>query len=54
MSKEKITRVKYFTPDKEKFIYEENWKKYEKYLQSNIIKNRDVKDTTYKLSLIHI
>lgn len=48
MSKEKITRVKYFTPDKEKFIYEENWKKYEKYLQSNIIKNRDVKDTTYK------
>lgn len=48
MSKEKITRVKYFTPDKERFIYEENWKKYEKYLQSNIIKNRDVKDTTYK------
>ena len=46
MSKEKITRVKYFTPDKEKFIYEENWKKYEKYLQSNIIKNRDVKDPT--------
>ena len=48
MSKEKITRVKYFTPDKEKYIYEENWKKYQKYLQSNIIKNRDVKDTTYK------
>ena len=48
MSREKITRVKYFTPDKEKYIYEENWKKYQKYLQSNIIKNRDVKDTTYK------
>ena len=48
MSKEKITRVKYFTPDKEKYIYEENWKKYKKYLQSNIIKNKDVKDTTYK------
>ena len=48
MSKEKITRVKYFTPEKEKFIYTENWKKYQKYLQSNIIKNRDVKDTTYK------
>ena len=48
MSREKSTRVKYFTPDKEKYIYEENWKKYQKYLQSNIIKNRDVKDTTYK------
>ena len=47
MSKEKITRVKYFTPDKEKYIYEENWKKYKKYLQSNIIKKirhtRDMK-----------
>lgn len=48
LSREKITRVRYFTPDKEKFIYEENWKKYKKYLQSNIIKNKDVKDTTYK------
>lgn len=48
MSKEKIIKVKYFTPEKEQFINEDNWKKYQKYLQSNIIKNQDVKDTTYK------
>ena len=48
MAKEKITRVRYFTKDKEKYLNEENWKKYQKYLQSNIIKNQDVKDTTYK------
>mgnify|MGYP002682685672 FL=1 len=29
-------------------ISEENLKKYQKYLQSNIIKNKDVKETTYK------
>lgn len=43
-----VTKVKYFTKEKEKYISEENWKKYKKYLQSNIIKNQDVKDTTYK------
>lgn len=43
-----ITKVKYFTKDKEKYINPDNWKKYKKYLQSNIIKNQDVKDTTYK------
>lgn len=43
-----ITKVKYFTNDKEKYINPDNWKKYKKYLQSNIIKNQDVKDTTYK------
>ena len=43
-----VTRVKYFTKDKEKFINPDNLKKYKKYLQSNIIKNQDVKDTTYK------
>lgn len=43
-----VTKVKYFTKDKEKYIYPKNWKKYKKYLQSNIIKNQDVKDTTYK------
>lgn len=48
MAKEKITKVKYFTKEKEKYINPDNWKKYKKYLQSNIIKNQDVKDTTYK------
>lgn len=43
-----VTKVKYFTKDKEKYINPDNWKKYQKYLQSNIIKNQDVKDTTYK------
>lgn len=43
-----VTRVKYFTKDKEKYLNPDNWKKYQKYLQSNIIKNQDVKDTTYK------
>ncbi|MFR0074303.1 MAG: tyrosine recombinase XerC [Blautia caecimuris] len=43
-----VTKVKYFTKDKEKYINQDNWKKYQKYLQSNIIKNQDVKDTTYK------
>lgn len=44
-----VTRVKYFTKDKEKFINPDNLKKYKKYLQSNIIKNQDVKDTTYNI-----
>lgn len=48
MAKEKITKVRYFTKDKEKYINPDNWNKYKKYLQSNIIKNQDVKDTTYK------
>lgn len=45
----KVKRVKYFTKEKKTLISKENWKKYEKYLNSNIIKNRDVKDTTYKV-----
>lgn len=44
---EKIKRVKYFTDEKKAMINPENQKKYDKYLNSNIIKNRDVKDTTY-------
>lgn len=48
MAKEKITKVKYFTKEKEKYINPNNLKKYVKYLQSNIIKNQDVKETTYK------
>lgn len=45
----KVRRVKYFTPEKKALISEENKKLYNKYLQSNIIKNRDVKETTYKV-----
>lgn len=43
----KVTRIKYFTDAKKALINPENQKKYDKYLNSNIIKNRDVKDTTY-------
>lgn len=45
----KVKRVKYFTDAKKALIDPDNKKKYEKYLNSNIIKNRDVKDTTYKV-----
>ncbi|GMX64381.1 hypothetical protein Elgi_36500 [Paenibacillus elgii] len=44
----KIVKIKYFTDEKKKLISPENKKLYEKYLNSNIIKNRDVKETTYK------
>ena len=44
-----MKRVRYFTKDKIALISEDNKRKYEKYLQSNIIRNRDVKDTTYKV-----
>lgn len=47
MSKSK--RVKYFTPEKRSLISTENKKLYDKYLKSSIIKNRDVKETTYKV-----
>lgn len=43
----KVVRIKYFTEAKKALISPENKKKYDKYLNSNIIKNRDVKDTTY-------
>jgi integrase/recombinase XerC len=42
-----VVRIKYFTKDKLALINPDNQKKYDKYLNSNIIKNRDVKDTTY-------
>lgn len=44
----KVKRVKYFTDEKKSMISEENRKLYEKYLKSSIIKNKDVKETTYK------
>jgi integrase/recombinase XerC len=43
----KITRVNYFTPDKIKLINTKNIELYDKYLKSNILKNKEVKDTTY-------
>lgn len=43
----KVVRIKYFTKDKLALINENNWKKYEKYLKSNIIKNREVEKSTY-------
>lgn len=43
----KITRVKYFTDEKKALISKDNQKLYDKYLNSNIIKNVDVKFTTY-------
>jgi integrase/recombinase XerC len=45
----KVTKIKYFTPDRLALISDENKKIYEKYLTSSIMKNRDVKDTTYKV-----
>lgn len=44
-----IRRVKYFTDDKKAKINPDNRKMYDKYLNSSIIKNRDVKETTYKV-----
>lgn len=45
----KVVKIKYFTPEKKALINPENRKLYDKYLNSNIIKNRDVKDTTFKI-----
>lgn len=45
----KVRKVKYFTAEKKALINPDNQKKYDKYLNSNIIKNRDVKETTYKV-----
>lgn len=45
----KITKVKYFTKDKVAKINPENQAKYDKYLKSNIIKNKDVEDTSFKV-----
>ena len=44
-----VPRVKYFTEERKTLINPDNLKKYQKYLQSSIIKNKDVKDTTYKI-----
>ncbi|EOO44273.1 site-specific integrase [Bacillus cereus] len=40
---------RYFTKDKLEKVNKKSVKAYEKYLRSNIIKNKDVKETTYKV-----
>lgn len=47
MAEKRIVK-RYATPEKMKKVNPENIKKYEKYLRSNIIKNKDVEETTYK------
>jgi len=44
----KIIKIRYFTKERKSKINPENKLKYDKYLKSNIIKNMDVKDTTFK------
>jgi integrase/recombinase XerC len=46
---EKRQYKRYFTKEKKAKINPKNIKAYDKYLKSNIIKNKDVKDTTYKV-----
>jgi len=43
----KITKVKYFTKERKAKINPANQEKYNKYLKSNIIKNKDVEETTF-------
>lgn len=45
----KVTKVRYFTKEKKDNIPKTNVDLYDKYLRSNIIKNKDVKDTTYNV-----
>ncbi|MEH7207622.1 tyrosine-type recombinase/integrase [Priestia megaterium] len=46
---EKRVYKRYFTKEKLSKVNQDSMKDYEKYLKSNIIKNKDVKDTTYKV-----
>ena len=41
----KITKVKYFTKEKQAKINPSNITKYQKYLKSSIIKNKDVESS---------
>lgn len=43
----KIVKVNYFTPERKALINPKNVELYEKYLKSNIIKNREVEETTF-------
>ena len=49
MANPKITKVKYFTKERKDKINPENIIKYQKYLKSNIIKNKDVENSTFKV-----
>lgn len=45
----KIKRVKYFTEERKSKVNPKNVEKYKKYLRSNIIKDKSVEGTTYKV-----
>lgn len=45
----KVTKVRYCTPEKISAINPKNVEKYERYLKSCIVKNKDVEDTTYNV-----
>lgn len=49
MAEQKRVYKRYFTKDKIAKINQKSMKAYDKYLRSNIIKNKDVKETTYKV-----
>lgn len=49
MAEQKRVYKRYFTKDKLAKVNQKSVKAYEKYLKSNIIKNKDVKETTYKV-----
>lgn len=49
LAEQKRVYKRYFTKEKKAKINPKNIKAYDKYLKSNIIKNKDVKDTTYKV-----
>lgn len=49
LSEKKRVYKRYFTKDKLALVNQDSVKDYEKYLKSNIIKNTDVKETTYKV-----
>ncbi len=49
MAEQKRVYKRYFTKDKLAKVNQKSVKDYEKYLKSNIIKNKDVKETTYKV-----
>ena len=44
----KIVKIKYFTQNKLDLINPKNLELYEKYLKSSILKNREVKETTFR------
>lgn len=49
VAEQKRVYKRYFTKDKLAKVNQKSVKDYEKYLKSNIIKNKDVKETTYKV-----